>query len=326
MSQFQNFNELPRCEVQALWSILAFVAAIDSRSGAKASDADACWRFATKLVLCGTRVCKTRPEASGGSGQLLPPSGAQLDCCQTEISFLASILHAGAAAKWTPSDTDVVGIFKRAILLQADDYALNETSRTSVLPSSNGQRNDMKKVKRLWSGVAVGSESLSLAGSTPSATDTIAILEVADDAVGILFGQPAVLPSSLITRQCLSLLSAWVQKVPAKKALFNRFVNTMKALAQFFIDEALDAEKKETTGENSPTSAPDLFALAFSSTASSGSGSNRKSLYLREVAAYVKVVSALSVKWRLTSMQSNENGMKTLSLVGLAEEVRKQYI
>ena len=318
MSHFKN--DLPRCEVQALWSILGFVAATDSRSVVKSSDADACWRFASKLALNGTRACKTK-AGSAEDDQHLPPSASQLDCCQTEVSFLASLLQASAATKWEKHDTIVVEIFKRAIALQADDYAVNRASNAKVLPAFENRKNEMKKMRHLWGGVAAATESL-------SRVDSAAVyntLDTGDDAVAKLFGQPAVLPASLISRQCLGLLWAWIHKIPAKKALFNRFVSTVRTLAQFFADQALGAEKNEKGTEKSAEAAtPDLFALAFSDAAPAAreSAQNRKSLYMKEVAAYIKIVSAVAVKQRLRMLTSVESGIKTPSMACLVEEVR----
>lgn len=318
LSRFNN--HLPRCEVQALWSILAFAAATDSRSVVKSSDADACWRFASKLVLNGTRACKTKPQ-SAGDDHKLPPSASQLDCCQTEVSFLASILQASATTKWEKHDTTVIEIFKRAVALQADDYAFNTASNAKVLPASENQKNEIKKMRRLWGGVTMDTRTLSRA----DAAVLDYTLEAGDDAVAKLFGQPAVLPASIISRQCLGLLWAWIQKIPAKKALFNRFVSTVRTLVQFFADKALDTEKSENgTEKSAEAAAPDLFALAFSGAvpAAGENARNRKSLYLKEVAAFIKIVSAIAVKQRVALMTSVESGIKIPNMACLVEEVR----
>ena len=311
MSHFKN--NLPRCEVQALWSILAFVAATDGWSVVTSSDADACWRFASKLVLNGTRASKTSFEPTDNC-QPLPPSPAQLDCCQTEISFLTSILRASEATKWEKHDTVVVEIFKRAFDLQADEYTLDGHLIANVLPFSENQKNEMKNVRRLWGSLEnVSSKDSSEVGGN---------LEAGNETVATLYGQPAMLPSSLISRQCLSLLWAWVQKIPAKKALFNRFVGTMRTLVQYFTGKALDTEKIKMGNEPS-RAAPDLFALAFSTAtpAASVPTANQKSLYFREVAAYIKIVSAISVRQRVAMMESIESGIKIPSAALLAEEV-----
>ena len=96
----------------------------------------------------------------------------------------------------------------------------------------------------------------------------------------------------------------------------------MRTLVQYFTGKALDTEKIKMGNEPS-RAAPDLFALAFSTAtpAASVPTANQKSLYFREVAAYIKIVSAISVRQRVAMMESIESGIKIPSAALLAEEV-----
>jgi len=315
MSRFKD--GIPHCEIQVLWSILAFVAT-PTASNLRNNESDDCWLFASKLVARGVLAGEKKSDKIA---QPLPPSESQLDQCQIEIGFLAFILESGTAEK---PKKGVVEILERAVALQADDYALNYASTRRMNPSLDESRNNVKEMKRLWNGMAPGLELILLGDSSSVAKYSIFPLDASK--AGTLLGVTAMLPSSTIARQCLRLLSAWTQETPLAKMAINRYVVMMRSLSQHFVDEAHRAEINDAARTASSAIRPDLFALAFSSNTPSFSDTNRRAIFLREFAANVKIISALSLKCRLCSMQSIDSGTKTLSLDSLPEEVSECFI
>jgi len=285
-----NGSVFPRCEANALWSVLAFVAgAPPSRTEKKKL---LCWRLASKVTLRGALWC-------GKQVRLLPPSASQLRCCEQELGFLASLLQAGAAGIAPKDDKSTFSIIKTAATLQGDDYKMNERSRANAYPACEGSAHkvERKKLQALWNNFLDGKISLT---HTPENV----VLEIPAGPGATQFGQPMLLPSSLLSRQCLTLFVGWIQKIPVKRARFNRLVKEIRALVDEVAAQAYASNDNRIGAES-------VFALAFSKAEARktiGSGPERKKIYLLEFAAYLVVVAAVAVQYLVTSNEAGSAG------------------
>jgi hypothetical protein len=310
-------NQLPRVEVDALWSILAYFASTDARPSSSSCKSDTCWRLASKLLLRGVLFASGAKD----NGTLLPPSSSQIDSCKKEISFLESLLRSGSMENLPKNDDSLVEIVTKALALQGDDYMLNEHSRSGARPRFS-EPAAMKRVREMWHGIGLSIVPVITSNANPR-TGNSKLFEISEETTSMFLGQPSLLPSSPIARQCLSLQFFWILNVPAKKARFNRLLASMRSLVQGLVKDACKIEGA-TPHANGSESEHDLFALAFAdATKKSINGPDRKALLLREAAAYHLIVSSVALACR-GDTNGNENLVvnQSRSLLDIAKQVK----
>jgi hypothetical protein len=277
-------KELPRCEVNAIWSLLAYLSCstkpiLDEKGVHR-------WQLISKLF--------TRSVLAGSPTEPLPPCESQLDICAGELKHLTSLLLSGALDCLPGRDSILVNLVRRSLLLQGDAFLYDEDSRMASYPSIKDEKAEKRFMVKLWE--KIGDETITVGVAQGRSAEFGRALSSQKVAYSFM-GQPLLLPSSWITRCCLALLSAWTQRVPVKKARLSRLANAVNSLTKSLIAECaqLDSEPVSTAGSHV---APDSFQAAFSSSpyssstpVRSGLGSRRKALFLREAAAYLTIMS-----------------------------------
>lgn len=275
-------KELPRCEVNAMWSLLAYLSCstkpILEEKGVHR------WQLISKIF--------TRSVLAGSPTEPLPPCESQLEICAGELKHLTSLLLSGALDCLPGRDSILVKLIRRSLLLQGDAFLYDEDSRMAAYPSIKDEKAEKRFMAKLWE--KIGDETITVDIAQGRSAGTA----LSSEKVACSFmGQPIVLPSSWITRCCLALLSAWTQRVPVKKARLSRLANAVNSLTKSLIEECaqLDAEPVSTASSHVE---PDSFQAAFSlapysssTPARSGLGPRRKALFLREAAAYLTIMS-----------------------------------
>ena len=300
-----------------MWSILAFLAGAESRP--ESGKSDFCWRLSTKILSLGALSNSGEVIQENNSiGKLLPPHKAQLLACRQELSFLSSLLSAGAMDNLPKIDDKLLAMLKKAIHLQSCDYGLNEQSRIASQPMVRNDREDMKRVRKLWNVFTHDSATpvVSISGG-----ELLRLLRQTE--IDVFCGQPASLPSSDIVRECTSLLFFWINIVPAKKARFNRLLTATRSFIEGLVKEA--SEIQTIQDDENVQSEPNLFALAFPTATSSGSATDRRALLYLEAAAYHLMISTLAVKNRRKEIRKEKIGGDKL-LTDIAEQVRSSDV
>jgi hypothetical protein len=315
-SGFQK--EIPRCEVNAMWSLLAYLSC--STKPILEENGVHRWQLISKIF--------TRSVLAGSPTESLPPCESQLEICAGELKHLTSLLLSGALDCLPGRDSILVNLVRRSLLLQGDAFLYDEDSRMAAYPSIKDEKAEKKFMVKLWE--KIGDETITVGAAQGRSADFGRALSIQKVACSFM-GQPLVLPSSWITRCCLALLSAWTQRVPVKKARLSRLANAVHSLTKSLIEECahLDAEPVSTAsshvGPDSfqaafSSSGPDSFQAAFSSSpyssstpVRSGLGPRRKALFLREAAAYLTIMS--------TSTALTQTGDRMLYTSSMCERV-----
>jgi hypothetical protein len=271
-----------------MWTIFAFVGAAESIGDEKSFTR---WQVVSRLFTSGVLVGVSTNEAITE----LPPSESQLLECEKEIGYLTALLSKGSLDALPGTDSVVFNLMLRSLALQSDDYDGNEESRVACFPSIRKMKTEKKRVGYLWKASypscfssvdAVRIESVSLTDAMKSSVGK-------DDAFWI---HDTVLPSSLILERCLRLLPLWVQRLPIKKVRQSRLSKSINAFIKSLLQQSTETEK---SGHEvcAPTIAANSFEAMFSvgPPTESGKAHDRKGLFLKEAAAYLKIVSSLAM-------------------------------
>lgn len=281
---------LPRCEVDALWFLLAYFGAPKSLMENSESSR---WSFVSQCINQGSLYTDDQSEN-------LPPSQKQLDAVVEDLSSLVHLIATGAMEDLPRRDNVLFDIIRRAVLLQADDIFLTEESRISCLPSIPDKSSDKKVALQIWDGL------WSFRDFEGSSRD-IATLLCQNDADLQWMGQPVLLPSSRILRCCLGLLVAWADRIPeGKPRRLQIFENGVKSLVKNLSNDS------EAVADESSL---DAFQLAFSVESTPGNGGNaeeRRSLFRKESAAYITIFATLMITPK-TKQASEKAGTQNLS-------------
>ena len=280
-------KELPRCEVDAMWSFLAYFSC--STQPALEDKGVYRWQLISKLF--------TRGVLTASPSESLPPCESQLEVCAVELNNLTSLLLSSSLDNLPGRDSILANLIQRSLFLEADALFHNEDSRLSAYPSSTDEKADRRLAAKLWNRICNDTNS-----PTPVRQETFDIgraLTKGGEYTSFM-GKPIVLPSSRLTLSCIALVSAWTRQVPLKKARRSRLANALNSLTKSLLEECTRLDAEPIVGDSSLVEA-DSFEAAFSSTpfssstpVKSGLGAKRKALFLREAVAYLTVVSMVT--------------------------------
>ena len=284
----------PRCEVEAVWFLLAYFAVPKALTKSTESNR---WHFVSQCITQGS-LCGCEKTGT------LPPCKKQLDAVMEDLSSLTDLIVTGSLEDLPRRDSVLLDILRRALLLQSDDIFRNEESRVSFHPSVGDGADDKKLAFQVWSGLWPPS------GTDSSLQSSVATALCDKDCDLHWMGQPLVLPSSRILRCCLGLLVAWGERIPAEKAKrLQCFENVMKALVKSLTDD-LDSTGEPDAGADSQ-SGFDAFQEAFSLQTvpdKGGKADTRRLLFRSESAAYITIFAT-----SVTGPKINRTGEQALS-------------
>jgi hypothetical protein len=210
-----------------------------------------------------------------------------------------------------PNKDDVFkDIVQRAITLHSDAYSLNDKRRSGALPTDGDAkaRLETEALKRLWNCFL----------PTLSASNQAA---ASDGVVSQFLNQPILLPSARFLKQFMFLIFAWIRALPVNnKVRFNRFAKeTVRELSIVIVEKAKEAENNAAESNNEGNN-PASFSTAFAAANKTEVG--WQGTYLREAAAYMYLMVAISMKYQLEALRG-ENITSYPRLAGAAKKVRK---
>lgn len=266
-------NQYPRCEVEAIWCLLAYFVGASSQFGI--SDGKR-WQFVSLLLTNGSL-------SFPATTLLLTPSKEQMDAAAADLSNLSDLVASNAMGNLPRRDNMVLDLLQRAITLQGDELFLNEDARAASIPSVHDEaRNGIFAL--------FGNHQLSTDLIDHSFASVARMLSSADVKISWM-GQPLLLPSSRTLRCCLSLLVAWKGRIPSNKAKrLQCFDNAVKALVKILTNEGVASDSMAESGPQER----DLFGEAFASSAVADTGGYaelRRIIFRRESAAYLAILS-----------------------------------
>ena len=193
-------KSLPRCEIDAVWCILAYLSSIQQ----KLDDPPIySWKMVTRLLYGGVL-------AREDSTLSLPPCEAQLSCAAYEIRLLSQLVKADSFGQLPQDDKRVTDLIARMLQLEADGVEFDV--KRNVFQYNKRMKKDARD---FWASAANTTVESLL--QPPSGPRTISDEAASDGQGNVFFGQPLMLPSSAITRACMCLLAAWISKVPPQK-------------------------------------------------------------------------------------------------------------
>ena len=268
----------------ALWGLLAFFGAPNSIPEKVSLSR---WQIINRLFVGSVLAVESNESPS------LPPSESQLSACWNEMTYLRKLLSKGALMSMPSSDSMVVNLIKKAVMLQSDDYFGNELSRIECLPLIRDEKDDRKMIARLWKATSplFFMDPGSVRQSTISLFDISFDPRVGGDSAML---QDLFMPTSKILRECCALLPAWIQHIPEKKVRQKRLYSALNSLVESILGLASksDAQCPTATNQESSNSFESVFAVQ--PPIKSGTGTQRRSIFLLEATALLKLTTLLS--------------------------------
>lgn len=276
---------LPRCEIEAVWSLFAYFAGTRSLGQ---HDAGQRWRLVLALLFsrAGVFGSEALRVASDASEPVLAPSRDHLNCCEIEIDYLAAILSVGAMDPLPPTDGLLVKLVENAFALQADEFMYNSRARELLFPPIP-TKHDSRSIARLWDETNL---------QTPFAAMSIEEASFSFSEAEQPGKVASLLPASGILRRCVSLFMLWLQRIPEKKARWSRLNEKILELISKLENKARLIEQKRVATETDKVR--DSFEDAFSTSA--GTVSKESSLcpelFYREGLVHLLIYLAVARK------------------------------
>lgn len=300
----------PRCEVDALWRLLAYFAEATSTRG-KLSSSNTVgdnndkgmhrWDLLSRLLAKSGLSSTSSTEESK-----LPVSETQLQTITLEVRSLAALLGSGTMGNLPAKDSFLKNFVEKSLAFEADNLANNQEARTAAGPVAKNEKEDTNFARILWEAALPDLENnLHIADYCSVASVAKSLRRSITVSSFCFMGQPLFLPSSPVSRGCLALLCTWIARIPPKaKARHCRLAKVWSSLTKGLINLSSSLEEN-VSSDSSHGGNRDLFQEAFASFAPTQGdlGNTRKVSFLRENAAYLTVIGALSL--HLNTLQGN---------------------
>lgn len=290
-------------EVYTLWGLLAY---LGQSKSLPADQSNARWQVLSKLFSCGVLAGEVR---EGTATERLPPSRPQLLACEKEIRFFTNLLSTGKLDSLPSSDSVLVNLIRRSLILQGDEYLLNPESSSNLYSMAGNPKSEKKFVTRLWK----ATHPLFFASSDLVQADIVSDIKFNDAKGGETLTIKNILaPSSNVLKRCLELLSAWIRCLPDKKARQNRLLKALNVLRKTLVDEACQRSNSGGSKQMNTSEKPDSFEAAFAVTPNGSDKSQSEQMvgFSRESAAWLKLIEHLS----LTALGTDSKVASNLSL------------
>lgn len=276
--RFNSFKKgLPRCEVEALWSLLAFFSCCTSTAPSKQPHR---WALVSKVFTLS--AVESRLELGS-------PCEAHLKAVDKELRLLATVFASGAVGSFPKSDKVVPKAVRSSILLQADDIRDNEDARMAHFPSVRHEKT-AKICSKAFRGLITNAVSSPVA-VTQVKKDAVTLVTTFDEIRSTELGKWSLLPSTSISYSSICLLARWIERL---ETIGERQAKVLRLIAeQMLADSVSSTDNSNTTRELDPFEA--AFRLGQQGLYTGGSGSERRELFLRECAAYVLVTARVAL-------------------------------
>ncbi len=277
--RFANFHgKLPRCEIDALWEIIAYCSEAESKTESKSHSR---WELLSFLLSRGAGVLSE-------SDMLMKndvPSNDQLALCAKELNQLSELLRRGFLDDLPSSDTFLIKTIEKSLALQAD---------ASVPLEGDRSRCDLKmlsqEVHKFWEATNLCKKyDVHVAPTTVSTL--VEYIGPSDNSIACL------LPYNLIATNCLRLLGFWMDHVPAKRARWLRLLRAIESL----VSKAQSISQMGSGGDVFPTATL------------TNPRNNCKLLVYGEAATYISILSAVFCALRAASKDDEIYQSKSFS-------------
>lgn len=313
---------IPRCEVNALWAIMAFV----SKSSSLTPSASQWYRY--KHIVRKLFYSEAAVLASGALSSpqalSLPPSKEHITTCEAELQRVSILLRSGALDPLPEQDGILTSLIQKTISLRADSFRCNANNAVHLIPRQNS-KHIKSLLRKVWDSSDIAStpapvgdvemdflRGLTLVSGSLSNTTT-----TKDDLALFLYG----------IRPCLALMASWMERLPRdKKARWVRLRKDMDKLVASLAEKAASLDKT-AQGEGTGTSAEkdqvdvDFESAFFESlpglNRNMNAGPSAASAYYRESASVILIASSILMARSVRRLQGTYESF-------LDENLRKQ--
>jgi hypothetical protein len=295
-SRFKLFDSklpLPRCELDALWCLLAFFSQATQKKGSAST-----WALVHVLIERG--IFKRENTT-------IAPSDILLTKTATELQNVCSLLTAGKL-ECPANDSNMLKLLKNCILLQEQYYSLNDVSRMDLLLSAELKAAG-KYFNLFWNQI--------FTVETPAQNDfcrvSMPTVDIARPQLRCGRNQAdrtLLLPIDPLLRLCLGLICSWFNSISVeKKARRKRLKEKIKALFNEILESQQSVDKENLCVHAVEATRSSTFEDEFAespkrrsaSKAMLGDRNCRAYIFLKESAAYVAIVSHICFKERQTT-------------------------
>ena len=313
-------NNLPRCEVDAIWCTLAFVASSDRKVS---ENGKLTWDLLSDILLRGT--------LSVSPSQTLSPSPAHLQECLKEMRHLTDLVSSGALESVALKDSFLTNVVKRASLVS---NALVQPCFRMVATATREDDHMFKILaSRIKSQLVLNGTAMS--NGPEAQQQRVDLSDILSNPDKLAAEERLLLPSSALTRQCMALLCAWIARLPPKRVRINSFVRKTKIS---WVQEM----KAWVSGNRILTNEMDPFQQAFSCPSQNDPKATNQA-YFMEFAAFCEVCSwvamgirtdipgtvpkirAIEMVQRIWTLLSNDEMDQRLKMVSQRIESRGAY-
>ena len=281
-SRFQKLGKVwPRVEIETAWNVLLFFGSpqheIDQTKQAR-------WHLVTRLFSSSVLA------RSSGDDAALPPSAALLTAFEFDLDSFGHLARKGTLGDLPSTDKLLFNLFRRAIVVQAEDYVGNEESRFRSFPTFGLHRNHKRFLSRLWN-ITDSLMNLDLLESRDRWVHVHQVMFHSSSSAALTHHDDLLLPTSRLFATCLSLVVAWSGHVPKKKVRQGRFLKTLKALRESLPEIEHDVIVQHT----GVSSKSDPFANAFgeSRPIEVGAAGERVSVFITEAKCYLLILESI---------------------------------
>ncbi len=272
---------LPRKEIDALWSVLGFMA--NSNLSPTAKD------FRQTIRLISSMMHYNRGTLPKITSQL-PPSKKQLDICSKEINWIRILLDSECPHNHTNEETDkfVLNLVEKAVTLQSQDIHLKEKPEVKVGVIKQA-------LVKLW-------KSSMPATVVTNAFDHMINAKYCVNLLSALFMRNeqneawCLTPCSNLLQNCVALIATYEKKIISKKLRWKAFFNSLNQLVNKFYEQAKLLSSKETEEGNLQSDFGAAFASNFPASSLETSFDNTVRAFLSEAVCFLLLSSIAARK------------------------------
>jgi len=280
--RYQSFKKsIPRCEIETLWLLLGFCAdaPVLAADGPKYR-----WQLIASLFGNDTGVLSKDYFESRSTEETnkLPPDKDHVTQCQEEMMRFAVLVSSTALNPLPDSDSFLMKMVQKCLLLQAHEYRFSSCAGTSEV-LCNLDVTDRTRLSQTWKA------SHLMKSNAVNALQFTCHAEQNGD--GRTTGRmTSLLSLSSLVECCVNLSMTWIQQVPKKKARRSRLIQSLQKLVLDCVDSATKLE--ESTRQDGQAVSGPTFEEAFA-VQTSNTGSLYAAAAYQEAAVRLSVIAAI---------------------------------
>ena len=309
-------NVIPRCEVDAIWCSLAFVAGVET----PISNSDTSrWCLLSQLFFKGSLSVDENAAP-------IPPELDQVKAAIEDLRNMIDLIMSGAMETLPKRDNFLLDVIQKSLLLEADYSLSNEYSHETP-----------RNILAFFHEDMTIDSSMSVSGDFNSFLKNLCSTNVS----GMGTKHQLPLPSSQLLRCCLALLLVWKRQIPFDKMKrLQCLKNAVKSFTKQISSNGTIGDYQTIIREDEVQvrdAFSDAFSDAFNSPTKESNCTNtetKRVSFLKESAAYITIFESASfdcIKGTLTSkvVQDNEFAISKVVWDLLSNDemqIRQQWI